>query len=200
MRVAVELLLLLLGVSQGLAADCDGRINKTRCNVTVGETLFLRLANNASEIPKFDLQKGQSILLRWRINATVTNQLKDRSDFIYSNGTFRINKVRPKDGGEYELQIFGSDGIKKETRYLHLSVQGEESLKIGVIAAVACFAFCLFSLMAIQVLRKKQKVKEEEDPDHLTYADITIAQEPGKRQVKQKLEEEVEYGQIKSSG
>lgn len=41
---------------------------------------------------------------------------------------------------------------------------------------------------------------EEEDPDHLTYADITIAQEPGKRQVKQKLEEEVEYGQIKSSG
>ena len=41
--------------------------------------------------------------------------------------------------------------------------------------------------------------KEEEDDQELTYADVNIVQRPG-RQMHQKAEMEVEYGQVKFSG
>ncbi|KAM4732913.1 uncharacterized protein FYW61_008533 [Anableps anableps] len=97
MAAAVGLLLLLLGVSQGLAAPCDGRNDGAQCHVTLGETVFLQLVENASGIFRIQLTQRQSMVLTWRINGTVINTIQDRSVFIPSNGTFRINDLRQND-------------------------------------------------------------------------------------------------------
>ncbi|XP_047210191.1 uncharacterized protein LOC124860714 [Girardinichthys multiradiatus] len=201
MAAAVGLLLLLLGVSQGLAAHCDGRNYGARCDVTVGETVFLQLVANLSEIPRFELKKEQSIILIWRINNIVTNTIQDRSVFIPNNATFIINNLIQSDSGEYKLEIFGLDGKSTENWTLHLNVEGNSLVRIGVIAAVFCVvSVCLITSTVIYTLQKKQLKKEDGDPDDLTYAVVTTVPQPDRRLVKEKVEEEVEYGQIKSAG
>ncbi|XP_023184636.1 uncharacterized protein LOC111607047 [Xiphophorus maculatus] len=200
MAAAVGLLLMLLGVSQGLSANCDARNDGVRCNVTLGETVFLQLIGNASGI-RLELAKEKVTLLRWRLNGTVTNEIKDRSDFIPNNGTFRINALKHSDGGEYNLTIFDPDGKRTRNQTFHLSVQGSSSLKIGLITSSICGVFLFFiSLLVVYARRKKQKCKETEEPTDLTYAVVTSVQKPVRRSVKQKVEEDVEYGQIKSAG
>ncbi|XP_014887017.1 uncharacterized protein LOC106946868 isoform X1 [Poecilia latipinna] len=200
MAAAVGLWLLLLGVSQGLSAHCDARNNGTQCSGTLGETVFLRLIHNASGI-KIDLLKGNVILLQWRKNITVANEIKDRFDFIPDNGTFRLNDLKHNDSGEYKLTVFDSNGKSTENRTLHLSVQGTSSLTTGLITSSICVVLLFFIiLIVIYVWRKKQKRKETEDLTDLTYAVVTTVQKPARRPDKQKEEEEVEYGQIKSAG
>ncbi|XP_008418403.1 uncharacterized protein LOC103471285 [Poecilia reticulata] len=200
MAAAVGLLLLLLGVSQGLPAHCDARNDSVQCNGTLGETVFLRLTDNASGI-RIELRKENVILLIWRINVTVRNEIKDRSHFIPNNGTFRINDLKHSDSGEYKLGVFDLNGKWTENRTLHLSVQGSSSLTIGLITSSICIVLLFFiSLIVIYAWRKKQKRKETEDSTDLTYAVVTTVQNPVRRSVKQKVEEEVEYGQIKSAG
>ncbi|XP_021168040.1 uncharacterized protein LOC110367214 [Fundulus heteroclitus] len=198
MPAAVGLLLLLLGVSQGLHVHCDGRNNGTRCNLTVGDTLFLQLVGNASGI-RIHLKKERSTLLRWIINRIVINSIENRSVFIPTNGTFKISEVEESDNGDYKLEINNSNGILNGTANLHLSVKDSSSWKTGVIAAVFCVvSLCIISLIVIYALRKKQKSKEEEDLTDLTYAVVITVAEPARRPVMKKVEEEVEYGQIKS--
>uniref|UniRef100_A0A3B3UNF1 Immunoglobulin subtype domain-containing protein n=1 Tax=Poecilia latipinna TaxID=48699 RepID=A0A3B3UNF1_9TELE len=105
-------------------SHCDARNNGAQCSGTLGETMFLRLIHNASGI-RIDLLKGNVILLQWRINITATNKIKDRSDFIPDNGTFRINDLKHNDSGEYKLTVFDSRGEITENRTLCLSVQGK---------------------------------------------------------------------------
>ncbi|XP_043984018.1 uncharacterized protein LOC122837614 isoform X2 [Gambusia affinis] len=200
MAAAVGLLLMILGVSQGLSAHCDVRKDGVQCNVTLGETVFLQLMDNASGI-RFDLKKENVNLLKGEKNGKVTNEIKDRSDFTSNNGTFRINDLKHSDSGEYNLTVFGPDGRLTETRTFHLSVQGSSSLRIGLITSSICGVLLFFIILAvIYAWRKKQKRKETEDPTDLTYAVVTTVQKTAGRSNKQKVEEEVEYGQIKSAG
>ncbi|XP_054890466.1 uncharacterized protein LOC129362770 isoform X1 [Poeciliopsis prolifica] len=200
MAAAVGLLLMLLGVSQGLSAHCDARKDGAQCSATLGETVFVRLIDDASGI-RFELRKEHVTLLRWRINETATNEIKDRSDFIPINGTFRISDLQHSDSGDYNLTVFSSDGKRAENRTLHLSVQGSSSLSIGLITSSIFGIFLLFiSLIVVYARRKKQKRRETEDPSDLTYAVVTTVQKPSRSSIKQKVEEEVEYGQIKSAG
>ncbi|XP_054890468.1 uncharacterized protein LOC129362770 isoform X2 [Poeciliopsis prolifica] len=175
MAAAVGLLLMLLGVSQGLSAHCDARKDGAQCSATLGETVFVRLIDDASGI-RFELRKEHVTLLRWRINETATNEIKDRSDFIPINGTFRISDLQHSDSGS-------------------------SSLSIGLITSSIFGIFLLFiSLIVVYARRKKQKRRETEDPSDLTYAVVTTVQKPSRSSIKQKVEEEVEYGQIKSAG
>lgn len=108
----------------GLSANCDARNDGVQCNVTLGETVFLQLTGNALGI-RLELTKEKVTLLRWRLNGTVTNIIKDRSDFIPNNGTFRINELKHSDGGEYNLTIFDPNGKQTKNQTFHLSVQGK---------------------------------------------------------------------------
>ncbi|MEQ2284947.1 hypothetical protein AMECASPLE_026852 [Ameca splendens] len=112
-----------------------------------------------------------------------------------------INNLIQSDSGEYKLGIFDLDGKFTENRTLHLNVEGNSLVRIGVIAAVFCVAsVCLIASTVIYTLQKKQLKKEDGDPDDLTYAVVTAVPQPDRRPVKKKVEEEVEYGQIKSAG
>ncbi|XP_043984012.1 carcinoembryonic antigen-related cell adhesion molecule 1-like isoform X3 [Gambusia affinis] len=138
MAAAVGLLLMILGVSQGLSAHCDVRKDGVQCNVTLGETVFLQLMNNTSGI-KIDLKKENVNLLRVRENGIAVNELKDRSDFIPNNGTFRINDLKHSDSGKYNLTVFDTDGKWTETRTFHLSVQAVKTFCDGRQNGSQCF-------------------------------------------------------------
>ncbi|XP_078116847.1 uncharacterized protein LOC144524448 isoform X4 [Sander vitreus] len=130
MEAVVGLLLMLLGVSHGVETYCDGRQDGAQCYEALGGTVVLQLMDNASEISKY----------QWSINTTTTtiildgtqkqivfNAIANRSFFTPSNGTFRINNLSWTDGGEYTLQIFGSDGQVSERRTLQLTIQAPVS-------------------------------------------------------------------------
>uniref|UniRef100_A0A3Q3FN68 Immunoglobulin V-set domain-containing protein n=1 Tax=Kryptolebias marmoratus TaxID=37003 RepID=A0A3Q3FN68_KRYMA len=77
---------------------------------------------DASEIHIFQWTKDGTTILRK--NRTITNTLENRSLFIPSNGTFRINNLSRTDSGEYKLEIFDSNGKKTGIRTLQLFVEG----------------------------------------------------------------------------
>ncbi|XP_067455217.1 uncharacterized protein [Thunnus thynnus] len=74
---------------------------------------------------------------------------------------------------------------------------------IYIILAGVLSALVILLMVGVAVVchqRKKQNNKpKEEDDQELTYADVKIVQRPG-RQMHQKAEMEVEYGQVKFSG
>ncbi|XP_044219478.1 uncharacterized protein LOC122990270 [Thunnus albacares] len=74
---------------------------------------------------------------------------------------------------------------------------------IYIILAGVLSALVILLMVGVAVVcrhRKKQNNKpKEEDDQELTYADVNIVQRPG-RQMHQKAEMEVEYGQVKFSG
>ncbi|KAK2904099.1 hypothetical protein Q8A73_010756 [Channa argus] len=53
--------------------------------------------------------------------------LENRSFFTPSDGTFRINNLSRNDGGEYDLQIFNSNGEKSPLQNLQFSIQAPVS-------------------------------------------------------------------------
>ncbi|KAM6923691.1 uncharacterized protein FYW49_006143 isoform 1-T1 [Xenentodon cancila] len=68
-----------------------------------------------------------------------------------------------------------------------------------LILASVLSVLLIFLLVGVTVIckrRKTQNNKEEEDDQELTYADVRVVQRQ-KRQVVQRAEEEVEYGQVK---
>ncbi|MED6236550.1 hypothetical protein ATANTOWER_010880 [Ataeniobius toweri] len=103
--------------------------------------------------------------------------------------------------GVLQVCLTFKDGKSTENRTLHLNVEGNSLVRIGVIVAVFCVvSVCLIASTVIYTLRKKQLKKEDGDPDDLTYAVVTTVPQPNRRLVKEKVEEEVEYGHIKSAG
>ncbi|XP_067455220.1 T-cell surface antigen CD2-like isoform X1 [Thunnus thynnus] len=128
MEAVVGLLVMLLGVSHGVETYCDGRQNRTQCYGALGGTVVLQLMDNASEIFKYQWQKIKTtIILQGRKDKIVSNEMKDRSVFTPSNGTFRINNLSRTDGAEYTLQIFDSNGRESGQWTLQLSIQAPVS-------------------------------------------------------------------------
>lgn len=66
--------------------SCDGRQDGAQCLQTWGETVFIQLMDTASTTSRFDWNKKGTIILRWRNNTLVTNTIKNRSEFIATNG------------------------------------------------------------------------------------------------------------------
>ncbi|XP_042275547.1 uncharacterized protein LOC121902348 isoform X5 [Thunnus maccoyii] len=68
----------------------------------------------------------------------------------------------------------------------------------GVLSALVILLMVGVAVVCSQRKKQNNKPKEEDDQE-LTYADVNIVQRPG-RQMHQKAEMEVEYGQVKFSG
>ncbi|XP_044220502.1 uncharacterized protein LOC122990978 [Thunnus albacares] len=68
----------------------------------------------------------------------------------------------------------------------------------GVLSALVILLMVGMAVICRQRKKQNNKPKEEDDQE-LTYADVNIVQRPG-RQMHQKAEMEVEYGQVKFSG
>ncbi|XP_042287668.1 T-cell surface antigen CD2-like [Thunnus maccoyii] len=128
MEAVVGLLLILFGVSHGVETHCDGRQDGAQCYGALGGTVVLQLMDNTSEIFKYQRKKNQNTtILNVKEDKIVSNEMKDRSIFTPSNGTFRINNLSRTDGAEYTLHIFDSNGQQLEQRTLQLSIQAPVS-------------------------------------------------------------------------
>ncbi|XP_028271411.1 hemicentin-1-like isoform X2 [Parambassis ranga] len=126
MEAEFGLLMMILGLSLGVDTYCDGRQGGAQCYGVLGASVTLRLMDDASEIFRFQWRKESSVILKWR-NNKITNTLQYRSEFILSNGTFRINNLSRDDGGEYVLEIHDNSGRLTSQQSLHLSVEAPVS-------------------------------------------------------------------------
>ncbi|XP_047440949.1 T-cell surface antigen CD2 [Mugil cephalus] len=200
MEAVVGLMLMILGVSHGGETYCDGRQNGTQCYGALGGTVVIRLMDNALEIFRYDVKRGSSVIFRWRNKTVVTNEIKDRSVFSPSDGTFRINDLSRNDSGQYDLIIFNSNGTKLSEQTLQLFIEADNlPLIAGVLSALVIVLVVVLSV--IWALKKKQrnnKPKEERNDQELTYADVSIVQQQ-RKQTEQRTNPEVEYDQVKFS-
>uniref|UniRef100_A0A3Q3EUC5 Immunoglobulin V-set domain-containing protein n=1 Tax=Kryptolebias marmoratus TaxID=37003 RepID=A0A3Q3EUC5_KRYMA len=95
-----------------------------RCYGALGGAVDLQLMD-ASEIKRFQWKKGGTLILQWKNNQIMSNIIENRSLFIPSNGTFRINNLSRNDSGEYKLVIFDSNGTETGQRTLQMLIQGK---------------------------------------------------------------------------
>ncbi|XP_029020413.1 uncharacterized protein LOC114863993 isoform X2 [Betta splendens] len=122
MEAVVGLMVVLLGRCYGVETYCDGRQNETQCYGALGGTVDVQLMDRASDVHRYQWIKGQRTILNGNKNGIVTDLTDQRYSFTLSNGTFRINNLSRNDGGEYQLELYDSEG-KNKKRTLHLTIQ-----------------------------------------------------------------------------
>lgn len=106
-------------------SHCDGRQDGAQCFGAVAGSVDIQLMNNTAEIQRVQLFKEISIILDWMSNRTVANNMKSRTIFFPSNGTFRLYNLIQSDSGQYNVELFDRDGKLKGSQTLHISVQGK---------------------------------------------------------------------------
>lgn len=106
---------------------CDAREDRVQCFGALGGTVIIRLMNNASEIPKHEWKNKTSIILRGEGHTFFQNVLPNRLFFLSSNDTISLTNLSRSDSGEYNLEIFDSEG-QKTVQTLQLLVQGKNIL------------------------------------------------------------------------
>ncbi|CAJ1058553.1 HEPACAM family member 2 [Xyrichtys novacula] len=122
------LLLLLLGVSNGVEMSCDGRQSGAQCYAALGGTVLLRVMDDASKIFKYAWKKEPAVILNGRRDKIVTKPSDQRFSFTPKNGTFRINNLNMKDAGEYVLEMYvDSSGTNLMKLTLRLIIQAPVS-------------------------------------------------------------------------
>ncbi|XP_017279597.2 T-cell surface antigen CD2-like isoform X2 [Kryptolebias marmoratus] len=126
METVFGLMLMLIAVCHGVETSCDGRQDGARCYGALGGAVDLQLMD-ASEIKRFQWKKGGTLILQWKNNQIMSNIIENRSLFIPSNGTFRINNLSRNDSGEYKLVIFDSNGTETGQRTLQMLIQAPVS-------------------------------------------------------------------------
>nr|XP_033488821.1 uncharacterized protein LOC117260824 [Epinephelus lanceolatus] len=139
MEAVIGLLLMILGVSHGVETSCDGRQDGAQCYGALGGTVVLRLMDSASEIFRYQWSNKTTVILYGRKNQIVSNEIENRSSFTPSDGTFRINNLSWSDEGEYNLEIYDSDGRITEQQTLQLTIQGVETSCDGRQDGAQCY-------------------------------------------------------------
>ncbi|XP_055368434.1 T-cell surface antigen CD2-like isoform X2 [Betta splendens] len=109
-------------IIQGVETYCDGRQNEAQCYGALGGTVDVQLMDRASDVHKYQWIKDQRTILDGRKDQILTNLTDQRYFFTPSNGTFRINNLSRNDSGEYQLELYDSEG-KNKKRTLHLTIQ-----------------------------------------------------------------------------
>ncbi|XP_038555206.1 uncharacterized protein LOC119888618 isoform X2 [Micropterus salmoides] len=175
MQAVIGLLVMLLRVSHGVETYCDGRQDGAQCYGTLGGTVVLQLMDNASEIFKYQLISNRTVILAGGKNQILSNLIENRSSFTPSDGTFRINTLSWTDGEIGNFPIIA-----------------------GVLPALVILLAVGVAVVCAHKKQENNSPKEEEHEQELTYADVRAVQLPG-RQMEQREEVEVEYGQVKIS-
>ncbi|XP_055791527.1 uncharacterized protein LOC129863509 [Salvelinus fontinalis] len=123
-----------------LVATAAAQAGATFCNLTeesgnhqcygaVGECLSLHLTANRDE-EKITLKKGDNRILYFQTGEDWRSKLNqdyvNRSEF-FNNGTFRLDGVIEEDCGDYQLDIFNSEGTKLRRVNMQLEIQAPVS-------------------------------------------------------------------------
>lgn len=105
---------------------CDGRQDGAQCFRPLGESVALRLMDDASKLSRYQWFKNHTIILNGRKNHVMSNLMENSSSFSPSDGIFRIDNLSRTDAGEYTLHSFDLRGQKLELRSLQLTIQGTQ--------------------------------------------------------------------------
>ncbi|XP_030002176.1 hemicentin-2-like isoform X2 [Sphaeramia orbicularis] len=127
MEALFGLLVMLVAVYHGVETSCDARQDGAQCYGALGGTVEIRLMNSTTGIHRFLWKKN---ILRILMGADVnilSNEFKNRSNFTFNSGTFRISNLNRNDTGTYELELINSSGIIIEKRTQILSIQAPVS-------------------------------------------------------------------------
>ncbi|XP_029626006.1 hepatocyte cell adhesion molecule [Salmo trutta] len=123
-----------------LVVTAAAQVSATFCNLTeesgnhqcygsVGESLSLHLTANRAE-EKITLKKGDNRILYIKTGEDWRSKLHqdyvNRSEFL-NNGTFRLDSVIEDDSGDYQLDIFNSEGTKLRVVNMQLEIQAPVS-------------------------------------------------------------------------
>ncbi|XP_029297776.1 uncharacterized protein LOC115014832 isoform X2 [Cottoperca gobio] len=128
MEAVVGLLVMILGVSHGVATHCDGRQDGVQCFGPLGGTVVVQLMDSDSEISRYQLfYNNKTTLIRVGNNVIITNNIQDGSSFIPSDKTLTLNNLSRNDGGEYRLETFDKGGKTLGKRTLQLTIQAPVS-------------------------------------------------------------------------
>ncbi|CAI5651994.1 unnamed protein product [Oreochromis niloticus] len=125
MKAAVGLLVLLVGVSYSVETYCDGRQDGAQCYGALEGSVGIQLMDSTSELLRYQLLKNSLKILD--VKNDQVNMIGNRSIFIASNGTFRLNNLSRTDSGKYTLQTFDSDGRSSGVQTLQLFIQAPVS-------------------------------------------------------------------------
>ncbi|KAL3972928.1 KRAB domain-containing zinc finger protein [Sarotherodon galilaeus] len=125
MKAAVGLLVLLVGVSYSVETYCDARQDGAQCFGTLEGSVDIQLMDSTSELPRYQLLKNSLKMLD--VKNDQVNMIGNRSIFIASNGTFRLNNLSRTDSGNYSLKTYDSDGRSSGVQTLQLFIQAPVS-------------------------------------------------------------------------
>lgn len=120
-------LVMLLGVCHGIEMSCDARQNGAQCYGALGGTVELRLMDSATGIHRFKWIKQSFTILLGGEKEIFSNEIENRSTFMFNNGTFRISNLNRNDDGIYELEFINSNGKLIEKQTHSLSIQAPVS-------------------------------------------------------------------------
>ncbi|XP_036379763.1 uncharacterized protein LOC118774524 [Megalops cyprinoides] len=124
MSAFVGVLLVLATASQGTATKCE--VNHTvQCYGALGESVFLRLPQNTS-IKEMTLKKGNFRVLKLK-NGNITDSIYINRSKLFTNSTFRLDRVVKNDSGEYNLELYASNGNCLPSFNINLTVQATVS-------------------------------------------------------------------------
>ncbi len=72
--------------------------------------------------------------------------IKNRSTFIFENGTLIINRVIRADSGNYRLEFYRTDGSSNFTKYLPIKIEGTETLSSDSFNLIFSFNLTLMQM------------------------------------------------------
>ncbi|XP_061901960.1 uncharacterized protein LOC133649152 isoform X2 [Entelurus aequoreus] len=122
MKVTAGLLVLLLTVCHAEEQPCDGRKDGVQCYGKLGETMLLRLMDDALGLYRYSWENTTTILMTGGIIRDV-DLLEKRFSFTPEEGLMKIKKLERRDSSKYTLTIFNEGGKLIISRTLQLFVE-----------------------------------------------------------------------------
>ncbi len=108
-----------------MECNLSGPTGAQQCFGALGEPLIFQLPTNVS---KMMLKRNETTNILNTVDMVVIlhDEYLNHSAY-FSNGTFKLNKARKTDSGDYQLQIFASNGALLHKINMHLEIQGRIS-------------------------------------------------------------------------
>ncbi|XP_052005451.1 T-cell surface antigen CD2-like [Xyrauchen texanus] len=123
--------LLLLLIPTHTCVEMFCRFNQTDpCYTSLGHKLYLQMVMDARNV-ELRFKKGTDstadAIFRVKNNKIMEfkeyESIRNRSEFIFNNGTLILNSVIRSDSGTYRLEIYNSDGTHTHTNNLQVIVE-----------------------------------------------------------------------------
>ncbi|CAL8307699.1 unnamed protein product [Arctogadus glacialis] len=189
MLITGAVLLLLIGVAEGVKTFCDATQPHitTQCSGSLGGTVEVQLPTKTSQDDTYRLKKDNVLILSDRIQTT-----NIRYSFIVSTGMFTINGVNLKDTGEYSMEVHDAAGKQVAYTKCYLTIRGLVPIIAGSLSATALL---LIVALGVYCAKKHKTSKDTTEAEDVTYADVSVLQRQGQR--REQGEGEVEYGAVR---